>query len=195
MERDIAMKNNIYIICLDDIDWSIDGFEKYYTSPFSTEDSSDVNFFINFYKTYIEPNYSECVLYECQNWDEDDYNTYIPLAINKLYGWYKAHIDAMNDIKSWYESNRENLLSNQLTVISKTKTSDTPQDGTDYTDDYPTTQVNVESGTQVKDNVAFLSALAKKYHNYMTDFATLFIKELGIYFDVDRWDDHFNIGE
>lgn len=87
----------------------------------------------------------------------------------------------MVDIKAWYTTNKDKLLANALTTSSTTKSSDTPQDGSDYTDNYPTTQVNVENSAQSRDNLNFLNSLAKKYHNYMDDFVTLFVKECGLY--------------
>lgn len=173
------IKMNSYYCTLGEMDISVNELMKEYQAPFDGEDSEQVSLFVDFYNTYLKTIYDDCIFFE----DGDDFDiTGKPSW--KLYEWYKKHINAMTDIKSWYEANRDEIISNELTVKSSTKTSDTPQDGTDYTDTYPTTQVNVENNTQMKDNVSFLNNLAKKYHDYMDDFKTLFIKENGLYWRV-----------
>lgn len=159
---------------------SVNELMKEYDAPFENEDSTQVSLFVDFYNTYLKVMFDDSIFFE----DGDDF------AITgkpswKLYGWYKRHIDAMSDIKAWYEANRADIISNEMVSKSSTKSSDTPQDGTDYTDDFPTTQVNVEASTQGKDNITFLNGLAKKYHNFMDDFVKLFIKECGLYWEVD----------
>lgn len=178
------------IVYLEDIDWTLDGLKVTGVSdtPFSQESDADINTFISFYMTYLQPQYDKCVFYQNEDYDYSDSTTYEHEAILKLYGWYKKHIDAINDINNWYKTNRANLLNNEIKSSSKTKTSDTPQDGEDYTDTYPTTQANVENSMQSKDNISFLNSLVKKYHNYMNDFVALFLKECGVYYDTDHYE-------
>lgn len=144
-------------------------------SQFSSETDADVKTLLEFYDNYLHP-FDKCIFYS--SYEEDD-TTYS----YKLYSWFKKHIVAINDINTWYTNNKANILNNTLSSQSITKMSDTPQDGDDYTDDYPTTQSNVTNEAQSKDNISFLNSLAKKYHNYMDDFVVLFIKECGLYFD------------
>lgn len=176
------MTSNLLLTYLEDINWTTDGL-KYVNgvqTPFANELNNDINTMISFYQTYLQPLYSKCVFYQSLETEEEVDQQYA--ATLKLFNWYKKHIDAINDIKVWYDANRNSILSNEMKSISKTKTSDTPQDGEDYTDTYPTTQANVENTVQSKDNISFLNSLAKKYHNYMNDFAALFIRECGVYY-------------
>ena len=172
--------SSITTITLGELDWTLNGLKS--GTPFSQETDSDINLLISFYQTYLMPKYQHCIFY--QMWDEVfAESTYKYEATLKLYSWYKKHIDAMKDITAWYESNKASLLNNEIKSTTKTKASDTPQDGEDYTDTYPTAQTNVESTAQVRDNVSFLNSLAKKYHNYMSDFADNFVRECGVYYD------------
>ena len=166
--------DTIYITQLKDVFTTtvVSEFKSLYPQ-FSSESNDDVSTFLSFYSTYLHP-YDKCIFYS--SYVEDD-----GWAGYKLYGWYKKHIEAMVDIKAWYDTNKATLLSNEIKSTSTTKSSDTPQDGTDYTDNYPTTQMNVENSAQSKDNISFLNGLAKKYHNYMADFVVLFVKECGLY--------------
>ena len=182
------MVSNILLTYLEDIDWTPDGLKTVngVQTPFSQEEHADINTLISFYQTSLTPLYAKCVFYESMETPDtpitDADQQY--KATLKLFNWYKKHIDAINDIKTWYAANRANILNNEMKSVSKTKTSDTPQDGEDYTDTYPTTQANVESTVQSKDNISFLNSLAKKYHNYMNDFVALFIRECGLYYSL-----------
>lgn len=176
------MNINMTLVYLKDISWTPAGLRTPgdASTPFEGESDKDIGTLISFYETYLAPMYSSCVFY--QTYEEN----YLQGAVLKLFSWYKKHIDAINDINEWYTTNRAKLLSNELVSTSKTKTSDTPQDGDDYTDSYPTTQANTESTTQSRDNVSFLSTLAKRYHNYMADFADLFCKECNLYYEPEE---------
>ncbi len=175
------MNNELAYYCtLADMNISVDQLKDTYEAPFSSESAASIELFVEFYNKYLKVVFDDCVFYQ----DSAAFEVKGKPSW-KLYGWYKKHIDAMIDIKAWYEANRAALLSNEMKSTSTTKSSDTPQDGTDYTDDYPTTQMNVENSTQSKDNISFLNGLAKKYHNYMADFVTSFVKECGLYWDVE----------
>ena len=165
-----------YITQLKDVFTTTDvtSFKSLY-SQFSSESDDDVNTLLSFYSTYLHP-YDKCIFYSSYEDDDTDYSY-------KLYNWFKKHIVAINDINTWYNTNKANILNNTMSSQSITKMSDTPQDGSDYTEEYPTTQSNVTNEMQGKDNISFLNSLAKKYHNYMDDFVVLFIKECGLYFD------------
>lgn len=102
----------------------------------------------------------------------------------KLYHWFRKYIKSMKEIEEWYNTNRAKLLNNEIKTWSKTKVSDTPQDGEDYTDTYPTGQTNVENGGQVKDDLSYLMGLSKKYHNIMDDFALLFVKDNKLLYNI-----------
>ena len=168
--------SDTYITQLKDVFTTTDVTEfKSLYKMFSNESDDDVNTIIKFYESWLHP-YDKCIFYS--SYDEEDSNQGY-----KLYNWFKKHIVAINDINTWYNTNKAELLKNTLSSQSITKMSDTPQDGSDYTEEYPTTQSNVTNEAQSKDNISFLNSLAKKYHNYMDDFVVLFIKECGLYFD------------